>query len=798
MNRPTHEEVIAAFSGVDVPAPVRCSTDSPPVKPMGAANDPAESMGDGGAQLAGAWGDAPPPLAPPPAPPPTGCAPPQPPPMPQRSTEGLECDYLQASQFLRRLDPSATTFTFQTFDDNADRKSGALAKVLVGTLDEYWHQLVQLNHQGAGVFVTINETDGKGRRKENITRIRAIWQEDDEGDAPVLPCTSHIAVQSSPGKYHRYVLTEGPGADLDQFEPVQLRMVEDYGSDPNAKDRARVMRLPGFYHQKVSTKKGLKGAPARVTLLGTSSEQPLPWQQLVELFPPVNPAQKSDRAAVRHLSGATTSVAGPPPAQPTDTITWPAGSPPPVDSDRYISAKSWQDLWSALLAIPADGYETWVRVGLALQSIPHDGGWVLWNAWSQTCPEKYPGEEEARQKWSNDLADGGSHWKAVFNVAKEHGWKNPGPGRRETGGPDAADKPKLPPPTMVDLSELETATLDPPQFVIEPLVPRGYTTLFSGHGGSGKSILALTWAAYVACGRSWGPFRLEAGRVMFLSMEDPAKLLLYRLRRICESHHLPYDKVMKNLILVDGTESEPLVQEVSNEHYIRVAEPTDTVHWVERRIEEIDLLIVDNASDAFDGNENERRQVRSFIRILTKLVRDHDGAVLLLAHIDKAAARFGSNGNSYSGSTAWHNSSRSRITLIDSQVVHEKLNVGRVHPDPVSVVWNDDGVLMYDPGGVTRKAAQDARDAEDDAVVLKALQACWDRGVTVTAAASGPATTWHLFKDQQMFGNRVPEKDAKKRLNAALDRLKERGQVRVEEFLDDQRKKKKKLMPGSG
>lgn len=53
------------------------------------------------------------------------------------------------------------------------------------------------------------------------------------------------------------------------------------------------------------------------------------------------------------------------------------------------------------------------------------------------------------------------------------------------------------------------------------------------------------------------------------------------------------------------------------------------------------LIVFDNASDAFAGNENDRTQVRAFIRMLNKVAVEEDCAVLLLAHIDKAGAKQG-------------------------------------------------------------------------------------------------------------------------------------------------------------
>ena len=121
------------------------------------------------------------------------------------------------------------------------------------------------------------------------------------------------------------------------------------------------------------------------------------------------------------------------------------------------------------------------------------------------------------------------------------------------------------PPRLVtvDLSNLGNAEIAPPEYVIEPVIPRGYTTLLGGHGGSGKTIVAESLAAHVACGKNWGPFKVKRGRAVFLSLEDPAELLLYRLRRICEQYTLPLKDVSENLELIDGTETTALAIETN-------------------------------------------------------------------------------------------------------------------------------------------------------------------------------------------------------------------------------------------
>ena len=85
-------------------------------------------------------------------------------------------------------------------------KTSSLVRVFHGSLDEHWDELVELNDKGAGIFVTVNETDGKGRKEENIIGIRAIFQDDDDGFEGTYPLTPSIQVQSSPGKFQRYWL----------------------------------------------------------------------------------------------------------------------------------------------------------------------------------------------------------------------------------------------------------------------------------------------------------------------------------------------------------------------------------------------------------------------------------------------------------------------------------------------------------------------------------------------------------------------------------------------------------------
>lgn len=163
-------------------------------------------------------------------------------------------DLNEASRFLKWLDPWATEFTFQIFDDDKVQKRKHMARVFNGTLEQHAKELIRCNRQGFGVFVTINTTDLCGRKAENITAVRKQFVDTD--GAPLKPiwdaskatglCLACV-VESSPGNYHGYWNADcEPG----RFSDVQTALAARFSTDPAVFDLSRVMRLPGFYHQK--------------------------------------------------------------------------------------------------------------------------------------------------------------------------------------------------------------------------------------------------------------------------------------------------------------------------------------------------------------------------------------------------------------------------------------------------------------------------------------------------------------------------------------------------------------------
>lgn len=155
-----------------------------------------------------------------------------------------------ARTFLGALAPNGK-IDFATFDDNKSQPNTASNRRFSGTFDELYIDLLALSANGAGVFVTINETDGLGFKSENVKAVRAVFVDLDGAPLdPVLRCDlhPHIVVETSPGRWHAYWLVTG--LEVSAFQKTQQALARKFGGDTKVCSPAQVMRLPGFPHQK--------------------------------------------------------------------------------------------------------------------------------------------------------------------------------------------------------------------------------------------------------------------------------------------------------------------------------------------------------------------------------------------------------------------------------------------------------------------------------------------------------------------------------------------------------------------
>jgi P4 family phage/plasmid primase-like protien len=191
----------------------------------------------------------------------------------------------QAAQFIGTLtgtgDGWTTPVTFQTFDDSPAKRSDLIG-IRHGTLVQHAKWLTAQNAKGAGVFVTINATDLKGRSAKNVVGLRALFVDDDHraiADPLALQPSPSMVVMSRNGS-HAYWLLD-PGEDIAHFEQAQAAIAHHLGTDAKVKDLPRVMRLPGFLHQKNPAE------PFPVSLLAADASMKYTIATLMAVYPPL-------------------------------------------------------------------------------------------------------------------------------------------------------------------------------------------------------------------------------------------------------------------------------------------------------------------------------------------------------------------------------------------------------------------------------------------------------------------------------------------------------------------------------
>lgn len=362
---------------------------------------------------------------------------------------------------------------------------------------------------------------------------------------------------------------------------------------------------------------------------------------------------------------------------------------------------------------------------------------------------------------------------------------------------DAAEGQQEPFSKVVDLTREGRSMDKASHWLIEKIVPRGHVTLLGGHGGSGKSLLALTWAAHVAVGREWAGLSVCKGKVLYASLEDDGALVAVRLAKIMKSGDLDCSEAIRSLTVLDGTNHDHTLAVARSTRGVRSLDRTAAMERLAKLARSYDLVVVDNASDAFAGNENDRAEVRMFVRgMLGNMASINNQAVLLLAHIDKAAARGYAAGNNYSGSTAWHNSSRSRLALLSVDggvsLSHEKSNLAAKLDAPLALAWTDEGLLQ--PSGLDCEAERKRSEKQlrEDADLLESLIViAIASGDPVTAAKGGAHTTWHQLKTYQEFPKHFKSKEGKARFASALTLLKRDGKIVEVAKTDSNRNSKK-------
>jgi RecA-family ATPase len=325
-------------------------------------------------------------------------------------------------------------------------------------------------------------------------------------------------------------------------------------------------------------------------------------------------------------------------------------------------------------------------------------------------------------------------------------------------------------------------------------LPAGYATLLAGHGGVGKSAIALHLAVCIAAGLPFFGLNVSRRRVLYLSCEDRENVLHWRLSRICAHLSVNLASLSNWLHVVDlvgrGTvlwERDPRTGYTVTAAYGLLAQ-----HMEEHRTQ---ILIVDGVTDTFAGGENVRHEVKRYINALVALIPEDTGGVLLVGHIAKPNASAAQTTEGYSGSTAWHNSVRARWYLYpetaqsddsnppdrtgDLILELQKSNLGRTDQS-MRFAWDDRTHLFLGHEIMARTASDRAhRDRVEHAGILKALKVCADANPTiiVPAATTGRRTAFHVLSACREFPQSLRGRQSVRRFWRHIESLRHMGLI---------------------
>jgi RecA-family ATPase len=197
--------------------------------------------------------------------------------------------------------------------------------------------------------------------------------------------------------------------------------------------------------------------------------------------------------------------------------------------------------------------------------------------------------------------------------------------------------------------------------MVENAFLKGTVALVSGDGGIGKSLLMQQLCSCACLGRSWLGLSVEPGRAMMIACEDDHDELWRRQSSIARHLRREMDDFAEGgMILAPRVGQDNSLCRLDRRDW--QMRPTQLLREITEQCEELGVtyLIVDTATQTFDGNQNDERQVMQFITELRRLAMRVQGVVILTKHPSLAGR---SSGTGESGNVAWNNSVRARWYL---------------------------------------------------------------------------------------------------------------------------------------
>jgi hypothetical protein len=503
--------------------------------------------------------------------------------------------------------------TFQAFPEGGAK---GVPQHFHGTILDCWNRIEKLNAEGQGIFVPVNETDGKGRKAENVTALRALVADDDAGtlDPDTLAVKASLVVESSPGKSHTYWFLL-PGEPLEAFTPAQAAIAAKLGTDPAVKDLPRVLRLPGTIHRKDPSN------PFLVRVLSA------------------NPERRSSIAGI--LSGLDASPAAPAaPPSPSPAPT-PTALAPRILSGGGADPKARARAW--MLAAPAAGqgerdskcYSMACDLSLGFL-LPDSDAADIGREYGARCHP--PADDLWESKWIPNAKRSGLQPRGGLLNATMPDAPRTAPRERET------------PTTTINTLAAgwcefteEELKIDPqPQeFLWERRIPAGKVGTLAGAGGGGKTSLIVGLCIHRASGSVYLGKPTRQGTTTILSTEDAREDYLRKFAAWRIAHPFTYNaKDIRERVKLLDLSGIPF-QLVEGRHGIfEVSRYVDALLALLRdKAPETDLLVIETLARM--GGDESNPAMSALIKAAEEIRKATGATVLYVHHHSKAGVREG-------------------------------------------------------------------------------------------------------------------------------------------------------------
>jgi hypothetical protein len=255
----------------------------------------------------------------------------------------------------------------------------SVSRFKIGDVDGMTKLAIVSAESGHNIFIDPRTVpaDCKGRgTADDSVFVFALWLDDDGALARDVPAS--LIIETSPGHRHLWILLDRPIGAAEAKELGARLRAYAAGADPNATgSMTSPPRVAGTVNHPTRSKIAYMRQPVPVRILEFTNRSFSP-DELRQLFPAIAPEAIDD----------------------SDSI------------DRVVTKRDLLDCAAALKWIPADDYEEWKNIGLAL-------AWAARRAESATLSESFG---ELFDKWSalttRQNYNRHSQWRAWNNFLK--------------------------------------------------------------------------------------------------------------------------------------------------------------------------------------------------------------------------------------------------------------------------------------------------------------------------------------------------------------------------------------------